>query len=517
MSQHPIPQMKMRCMPNQRGNFPGIASEMQEVLLRQQHFLALHVVRVVHTAVHRTNRGTLGLIVEPDALGTFLVGNVVNVLAAGFPDESGVQFADGRVDARAPESRSVGHLPVRPAFVNGVVGALWFACAAIDAGVGDHDGHGEKARVGGKFGREDTTMEHNTFYASLVQLGAWLRGEVAGSGSDDADLLRRAEVGNAWFTPGNVRTAMEALGEGLRPEVLAEWRQRQGGAWGEDPLSVGVERRKRVGLVLAGNLAMVGWHDVLCVLMAGHEAVVKCSRDDAVLIPAAVAYWGSLLPEVRQRVTWVEERLPEIDALVVTGSGNTTRHFDYYFRHLPRLLRGSRTGVAVLDGQETDAELRALGQDVFLHFGLGCRSATKLFVPEDFDVQRLFAAWMDWAPIAAHNKYANNVDYHRAVWLLNGEALLENGLLLLKEDAGWVSPVGSVFYSRYADVGAVWETIAEAALGIQCLLMRAGNRPPRPLGVAVVDLGQGQFPKPWDYADGADTLEFLHGLHLAHA
>jgi hypothetical protein len=370
--------------------------------------------------------------------------------------------------------------------------------------------------LGGKFGREDTTMDSNTFYASLVQLGAWLRGDEPGAGGVDADLLRRAEVGNAWFTADNVATAMRAHGEALRPEVLAEWRRRAGESWVEDPMAVEEGRRKRVGLVLAGNLAMVGWHDVLCVVMAGHVAVVKCSRDDAVLIPAAVERWAQLLPAVRERVVFTEARLPELDAIVVTGSSNTSRHFDYYFRHLPRLIRGTRTGVAVLDGRETEEELRALGRDVFLHFGLGCRSATHLFLPADFDVNRLFAAWMEWSHLAAHNKYANNVDYHRAVWLLNGEALLENGVFLLKEDPAWVSPVGSLFYTRYTDIAPVWSAIAQGADGIQCLLMRRGWRPDVPLGVAVVDAGSGQFPQPWDYADGADTLSFLHGLHLGH-
>ena len=346
-------------------------------------------------------------------------------------------------------------------------------------------------------------MISNTLKHGLVQLGAWLRGEIPGEGADDEALLRMAEARNGWFTRGNVVAAMAAHGEALRETVLDAWLQRM-------PSGLPVGTSRKVGLVLAGNLPMVGWNDVLCVLISGHAAQAKCASDDAVLIPAALQALAQWAPDDAARIALGEGRMNGVDALIATGSGNTARHFDHYFKDVPRIIRGNRTSVAVLDGHESHEDLQALGEDVFAHFGLGCRSTTKLFLPRGFDLDRLFAAWLEWGDLALNNKYANNYDYHKALWLLNREDLIENGFLLVKEDAGWTSPVGTLFVSHYGDESEAWEAVNGNADGLQCVGVRKGRDVTA--AVPVLAFGTAQCPMPWDYADGKDTLAFLVGL-----
>ena len=345
----------------------------------------------------------------------------------------------------------------------------------------------------------------NTFFSGLVHLGAWFRGEIDGEGSNDEDLLRMAEAQNRWFTPDFMRQAMEANGEMLQAPVLEKWVSSYPGI--DQPRSL-----KKVGLVLAGNLPMVGWHDVLSVLIAGHHAVVKCSSEDKVLIPAAIRVLKETVgAEFDGRLAFVQGTLQDVDAVIATGSANTNRYFEYYFRDLPKILRSQRTSVAVLDGSETHSELKALGSDVFRYYGLGCRSVTKLMLPRGFDLDRLFGAWVDWGFVAQNNKYANNYDYHKAVWLLNQEQLLENGFLLMKEDERWMSPVGTLFYEWYDDLESVSSKLKESAGQLQCV---STHLPASELteNLPCVSLGQTQNPAPWDYADGVDTLNFLLAL-----
>jgi hypothetical protein len=349
-------------------------------------------------------------------------------------------------------------------------------------------------------------MISNTLKEGLVHLGAWLRGELPGEGADDPTLLAAAEARNGWFTAVNVRAAMRSHGEALRRDVLDKWEERM-------PKGLPVEAPRKVGLVLAGNLPMVGWNDVLCVLVAGHEGQAKCATDDAVLIPAALQFLAQHAPEDTARIQLSDARMNDIDALIATGSGNTARHFDHYFQHIPRIIRGNRTSVAVLDGKEQPEDIRALGEDVFAHYGLGCRSTTKLFLPRDFDLNRLFAEWVTWGDLALNNKYANNYDYHKALWLLNREPLIENGFLLVKEDAGWTSPVGTLFVEHCEDEAEAWEAIAGNAEGLQCVGVREGRLGAVPAcGTPVLAFGTAQCPMPWDHADGKDTLAFLVGV-----
>ena len=308
-------------------------------------------------------------------------------------------------------------------------------------------------------------------------------------------LVRAAVVRNGWATEENVRHAFAAWGSSLAPASIE--------GWIADYPELGTSRANQrvVGLVLAGNVPLVGLHDVLCVWLSGHRARVKTSSQDPELIPALVQVLEHFAPGTAQQIYFSTDILGEVDAVIATGSTNTARYFEHYFGHLPRIVRKSRVSVAVLDGTESEAELEALGEDVFRYFGLGCRNVAKLFVPQDFDLDRVFKGLYPWSPIVNHNKYGNNYDYTRALWLLDRVDFLENGFVLLKEDAALASPVSAVFYERYSDIAALEARLAEQAEQVQC---RVGH--------GHVPFGQAQQPQLNDYADGVDTLRFLLDL-----
>ena len=343
----------------------------------------------------------------------------------------------------------------------------------------------------------------NKLIPSLVQLGSWLREEAP----NDVATKRLAEAQNAWFTSESIDLSLRSHGQALSEEGLASW-------LGDRAMPKSWSGKK-VGMILAGNLPLVGWNDILCGVMSGHEVHVKASKDDQVLPRWVVQRWVELEPLIEGRVTFHEGMMKGMDAIVATGGANTSRYFEAYFGHLPHLFRGQRTSVAMLDGGESDEELRALGHDIFAHFGMGCRSVTKVFMPESFDLDRCFAQWVDWGPVAQHAKYANNYDYHKAVWLLNKESLIENGFVLVKEDEGLFSPIGTLFVERYSDAQAVVGRLAENQAEIQVVVLRQESpwcEAMTNAGLRQVAMGEGQCPSLLDHADGVDTLEFLLSL-----
>lgn len=307
-------------------------------------------------------------------------------------------------------------------------------------------------------------------------------------------VIQREYTFNGWFTETNVRQALGALGSELNRENLEPW-------VGRYQLPDRQDAQRRVGLILAGNIPMVGFHDVLCTVLSGHHALVKLSRDDNRLLPMFLGVLLETHPELKEFISFTPGQLPKPDALIATGSNNTARHFEYYFKSVPRIIRKNRTSVAVLDGTESTEELEALGHDVFDYFGLGCRNVTKVLLPTDFDLDRLFGAFFKFKEIGNHNKYANNYDYHKALWLLNRESLLENGFLIVKEDPALVSPVGSLFIERYSDASHPKNYIENHRDEIQCVV-----------GHGFTPFGNAQCPKLNDYADGVDTLAFLSSL-----
>lgn len=294
---------------------------------------------------------------------------------------------------------------------------------------------------------------------------------------------------NGWFTPSNVSLALNNWSTCLEESNLKNWVS-------EYPIEEKTEQT--VAIICAGNIPMVGFHDILCVLISGHRAMIKLSSDDARLIPLCLYLVMKWQPAMKDQILWAEGKLEKFDRIIATGSDNTSRYFHAYFDKYPNIIRQTRTSVAILDGTETPEELNALGHDIFDYFGLGCRNVCKVYFPEGYDINTLIAALLPFQEIAKHNKYANNYDYNKAVWLLNREDLLENGFMLFKQDKGIIAPTGSLYYEYYSSKSELLSELEEKKDKIQCIV-----------GHGHIPFGQAQCPSLRDYADNIDVMQFL--------
>lgn len=309
-------------------------------------------------------------------------------------------------------------------------------------------------------------------------------------------VIHRSHFNNPWFTKENQAQAIEAIARYfLDASALQSWVSNY--TFPQESVA------KRVGLVMAGNIPLVGFHDVLCTFVAGHRSVVKLSEKDRFLLPYLIRELQQIDARTAAYFTTVD-RLQDFDAVIATGSNNSARYFEQYFSAYPHIIRKNRNAVAVLDGKETPEELLALGQDVFQYFGLGCRNVAKLYVPEGYVFEPLLEALHEYREIVLHDKYKNNFDYNYAVLVLNKEAYMANGCIILKEQAELSSPIAGLNYEFYADLGALEQGLAARAAAIQLVVARAGL-----LSQKTYPFGTAQQPALNDYADGVDTLDFL--------
>ncbi|GAC1300773.1 MAG: acyl-CoA reductase [Mucilaginibacter sp.] len=304
---------------------------------------------------------------------------------------------------------------------------------------------------------------------------------------------------NAWFTPESVLNAVKAVGKMLNREDLASWLARYDVDYSRTP--------KKVGLILAGNIPLVGFHDVLCVLITGNHALIKASSQDARLIKHVLEMLGDIEPGLKDQYSFVE-RLEGFDAIIATGSNNTSRYFDYYFGKVPNIIRKNRNSLAVLTDNETEQQLYELGHDIFDYYGLGCRNVAKVLVPKGYVFNFFFESIEAYQPIINHHKYNNNYDYNKSIYLVNSDKHFDNGFLLLKEDERLTSPLAVLYYEYYADIESVQGLLNRQNENIQCIVSNA----PLQVKPQVVDFGMSQQPALWDYADGVDTMAFLVGL-----
>lgn len=311
---------------------------------------------------------------------------------------------------------------------------------------------------------------------------------------DDAgfeSLLERSKIENPWFTIENQKFALQQWADLLTEKNIGSWLNKY--------RISGIS--KRVGLILAGNIPLVGFHDVISVVLSNHIPVIKLSSKDKYMIPFLLKKWNEF-SEGSVPFEFVE-KLENFDAVIATGSNNTARYLEYYFKNHLHIIRKNRTSIAVLKGDETEEDLKLLAEDIFRYFGLGCRNVTRLFIPQDFVIDRLFESFLDFQDIINHNKYANNYDYNRAIHLLNQEKFWDNNFVMLKEDEKLFSPLSVINFSRYSSLDEVKSFIAENEENIQCIV--AGEE----LGLNSVKPGEAQNPGLDTYADNVDTMKFL--------
>lgn len=301
---------------------------------------------------------------------------------------------------------------------------------------------------------------------------------------------------NGWFTKENVVFAVQQWASALTEENLDKWLA---------PYSFKNENPKTVAIIMAGNIPLVGFHDFVSVIISGNKVLVKQSSNDQVLLPVLANYLICIAPEFKDFISFTTGQIENQDAIIATGSNNTARYFEYYFKDKPSIIRKNRNSVAVLTGNESKEELQALGEDIFRYYGLGCRNVSKLYVPENYDFNPFFEAIYDWNHLLNHNKYTNNYDYNKAVYLMSQFKLLENGFLILKNDKSFGSPIGTLFYEEYSDLESLKNELQQQKEAIQCVV--SGGIIENEIG-----FGKTQQPKLWDYADGIDTLKFLNSL-----
>ncbi len=324
--------------------------------------------------------------------------------------------------------------------------------------------------------------------SAFVKLGNHLDGLTS---EDLSNLSLRAKSENQWFTEDNIRRAITGIRQFLVEEKLKSWTNRY---------TLEVEIPKIVGIVMAGNIPLVGFHDLLCVLLSGHFAAVKVSSQDATLSKLMIQWLIEMEPRFRKSIE-VRERLTGIDAVIATGSDNTSRYFEYYFRDIPRIIRKNRTSLAILDGTESPQELAELGKDIFWYYGLGCRNVSKLLVPTGYDPRMFYESIESFKEVGNHNKYKNNYDYYRSIFLVNSTPHLDNGFLIWLPTTELVSPVSVIYVEEYHSQEGVTMYLENNKEKLQCIV-----------GHGYLPFGQAQSPEVWDYADHVDTMGFLVGL-----
>lgn len=315
------------------------------------------------------------------------------------------------------------------------------------------------------------------------------------------ELIQSVHYHNNWFTEDNVRNAIDAIALSLNPKKLLDWLSDYVKALSDHkPI-------RNVAVIMAGNIPMVGFHDMLCVLLSGNKFTGKLSSDDSLLMPAISKILIAIEPEFSNTIEFTVGPLKNINGVIATGSNNTARYFEYYFGKYPHIIRKNRNSVAVLTGKESKEDLKLLGKDIFQYYGLGCRNVSKLFVPKDYKFDAFYEAIFDFQNVVNNNKYGNNYDYNRTVYLMSNTAsLLDNNFLLLKEDKRYSSPIGVLFYEYYDEISDLNCQFQNDREHIQCIVSSFHEIKNS------ISFGSAQYPKLNDYADGIDTMKFLIGL-----
>lgn len=336
-----------------------------------------------------------------------------------------------------------------------------------------------------------------TFTTLGHQLRTALDNPLDAFGSKLNKIIERQKNINPWFTPGNVRLAIRSIADELTEDNLRKWTA-------EYPVLKDSFKPVRVGLIFAGNIPLAGFHDLLSVLISGNSLIAKTSSKDPDLIPFLGEMLISINPAYEEYIKFTNGTLTGFDSVIATGSNNSSRYFDYYFKKYPNIIRKNRNSIAIINGDESTEELNSLGTDIFSYFGMGCRNVSKIYLPADYDVTTLPAYWAEYSDSINHSGYGNNYDYNKAIYLVNKQKFFDAGFILLREDSSLVSPVSVLYYEYYQSTKDLSNRIRSQNEALQCIVGRDH-----------IPFGKSQMPHLWDYADGIDTLEFLLKKNMA--
>ena len=322
----------------------------------------------------------------------------------------------------------------------------------------------------------------------FVQLGDYIDTILNG---DDKEFFLAIQNQNNWFTEESVRFSLQGIRKFLEQKTLEKWTANY---------TFSKDSNKRIGVIMASNIPLVGFHDLLSVLISGHSIMAKPGSQDSLLMNLVINKLIEIDPSFKERIKIVE-RLNEADAFIGTGSDNSARYFKYYFDKKPHIIRKNRTSVAVLSGNESKEDVLNLGKDIFTYYGLGCRNVSKVYVPKGYSFQFFLDSLQQFEAVGDHHKYRNNYDYNKSIYLVNREPHLDNGFLLVKESKELVSPISVLFYEQYEGLEELKSVLTENESKIQCII-----------GEGYIPYGKAQEPEVCDYADGVDTLAFLSQL-----
>lgn len=331
----------------------------------------------------------------------------------------------------------------------------------------------------------------------FVQVGLFIKRHFSEQKPNEAQLhqgldklMEMAHIYNNWFIPEFVKESIINISELLKEDDLIKFAE-----------TIKEKPQKTVAIICAGNIPMVSFHDILCVLLSGNKALIKLSSDDNVLTPFFLKLLTHYEPEFESQILFAEGKLGAFDAVIATGSNNTAQHFKTYFGKYPHIIRKNRSSIAVLTGKESSEDLKNLGKDIFLYFGLGCRNVSKVMVPEGYSFDKFFESIVHFGFVVNNKKYGNNYDYHRAIYLLESMQFLDNNFLMIKESADLHSPVGVLYYQYYKNEKELADHLTSLGEELQCIV-----------GKNHLPFGYSQQPVITDFADNVNTLEFLVNL-----
>lgn len=306
-------------------------------------------------------------------------------------------------------------------------------------------------------------------------------------------VMDRQQANNKWFTPDNVIRSAEAIAAMLRKDSLESWMQAY-------ELKE-TQPKKLIAVIMAGNIPLVGFHDLLCVLITGNKILARTSSKDAELIKTVAGILTGINPDYSDHIKFSEKIQDDYDAVIATGSDNTSRYFEYYFGHKPHIFRKNRNSIAIIGRETTGQDIEALGTDIFSYFGLGCRNVSKIYFEQGVDINKAIKRWSAWSDIIKHTPYANNYLYNKSLFLVNKKAFLDNGYSLLVKDEGFSSPVSVIYYDTFSSREQLADELALKTEKIQCMVSEND-----------ISFGQTQYPLPYEYADNKDTIKFLTSL-----
>jgi hypothetical protein len=303
------------------------------------------------------------------------------------------------------------------------------------------------------------------------------------------DVITKAQSKNPWFTDANIKVNLTYWSKKLTKHNLNKWLSKY---------NLNNTSRKNIAIIMAGNIPLVGFHDFICVFLSGHNSIIKLSNSDNCIIP----FLTDLMKLPSERIVYSDSFLKDYDGVIATGSDNTSRYFDYYFKNKRSIIRKNRNSIAILNGEESDDDLKSLSQDIFTYFGLGCRNVSKLYVPKNYNFDLFFNSIFCYKELINNHKYANNYDYNKAIYLMSEYKFLDNGFFIVKEGNEMHSPISTINFEYYDNVSILKEKINLEDDNIQCIVSNIEFK-------GKVNFGETQNPSLNQYADNIDVMRFL--------